>query len=307
MAEPKFDRLIRFVDESGRIHFGELPKDHAWDKDLHGIEVAIYSGETPFDENLKLTGQKAVVKKVLCPLADVPFIYGVGLNYKRHAAESGHALPSYPRTFVKYPGKQLRRKLLDFPQGAMLTMHKDALTGPYEDVHIHPAAKDVDYEGELVFIVGKTVKNVPSKINALDNVFAYTVGNDLSSRFWQDEKRGGNQSHYAKSFDQFAPLGPVLVSSRMIPDPSQLVLRTFVNGEKRQESGVDDLIFNVSDIISYLSQGRTLRRGAVVMTGTPSGVGSFLPGGPRFLEDGDVVEIEIEGIGKIKNKFVVDS
>lgn len=162
-------------------------------------------------------------------------------------------------------------------------------------------------KGELVFLMKDTIKNVSPGQNALDNVFAYTVGNDVSSRFWQDEKRGGNQSHYAKSFDQFAPIGPVLVSTRVVPDPSKLVLRTFVNGEKRQESGVDDLIFDVSEIIQYLSQGRTMRRGSVVMTGTPSGVGSFLPGGPKFLKNGDVVEIEIEGIGKIKNTFRFES
>lgn len=152
-----------------------------------------------------------------------------------------------------------------------------------------------------------TVKNVPAGQNALDNVFAYTVGNDLSSRFWQDEKRGGNQSHYAKSFDQFAPIGSILVSTRVAPDPRKLMLRTFVNGEKRQESGVDDLIFDVSAIIQYLSQGRTLRRGSVVMTGTPSGVGSFLPSGPKFLKDGNMLEIQIEGIGKINNTFRFES
>lgn len=101
-------------------------------------------------------------------------------------------------------------------------------------------------------------------------------------------------------------MGPVLVSSKVIPDPGKLMLRTWVNGEKRQESGCDDLIFNVSDIIHYLSQGRTMRKGSVVMTGTPSGVGWFIEGGPKFLQDGDVVEIEISEIGKIKNKFVFE-
>lgn len=161
-------------------------------------------------------------------------------------------------------------------------------------------------QGELVFVMGKTVKNVPAGTNVLDCVQGYTIGNDLSSRFWQDPHRGGNQSNYAKSFDQFAPLGPVLVSSRIIPDPSKLMLRTFVNGEKRQESGVDDLIFDISDIIHHLSQGRTLRKGAVIMTGTPFGVGWFQEGGPKFLKDGDEVEIEISEIGKIKNKFVFE-
>lgn len=133
---------------------------------------------------------------------------------------------------------------------------------------------------------------------------AYTVGNDLSSRWWQNAT--GGQSNYAKSFGGFAPLGPVLVSPKIIPDPSKLVLRTWVNGEKRQESGVDDLIFDVPAIMRFFSQGRVLRKGSVVMTGTPSGVGSFLEGGPKFLKNGDVVEIEIEKIGKIRNTFVFE-
>lgn len=162
-------------------------------------------------------------------------------------------------------------------------------------------------QGELVFVMGKDVKNLPKGSNALDCVLGYTVGNDLSSRFWQDPKRGsGGQSNYAKSFDGFAPLGPVLISAQVVSNPEMLTLRTYVNGEKRQESNIDDLIFNISDIIWYLSQGRTLRKGAVIMTGTPSGVGSFLKDGPKFLKHGDFVEVEISKIGKIRNKFIFE-
>lgn len=125
MATARFDRLIRFTDASGTIHLGELPKDHPWDKDLVGVTVQVYKGESAFDENLTLTEETATVSQVLCPLADVSFIYGIGLNYKKHAAESGHPLPKYPRTFVKF---------------------SDAMTGPYDDVHVHPSAVDVDYE-----------------------------------------------------------------------------------------------------------------------------------------------------------------
>lgn len=152
--------------------------------------------------------------------------------------------------------------------------------------------------------MGRTVKNVPAGTDSLPDILAYTIGNDVSSRYWQDPNRGGNQSNYAKSFDGFAPLGPVLVSSKVVPNPAALHLHTLVNGEKRQDSGIDDLIFDVSAIVHHLSQGKTLRRGAVVMTGTPSGVGSFLPGGPKFLKDGDEVDIEISQIGRIKNRFV---
>lgn len=157
-------------------------------------------------------------------------------------------------------------------------------------------------KGELVFVMASTVKNLDDKTNALPLVLGYTIGNDLSSRWWQAAAKG-SQSNYAKSFDKFAPLGPVLVSSQLIPDPASLTLRTWVNGEKRQDSGIDDLIFDVPALIRFFSQGRTLRSGAVVMTGTPAGVGSFLEGEAKFLKEGDVVEIEVEKIGRIRNRI----
>ncbi|KAJ5627471.1 fumarylacetoacetate hydrolase family protein [Penicillium herquei] len=275
MSSPKFQRLLRFRSESGEIHFGEVPESHSWEKELVGTEVFIYEGTSPLDENLKLSDRKAIVKEVLAPFAEVPFIYGVGVLWAHEELEL---------TFI---------------------VLLDALAGPYEDIHVHPAAKDLDYEGELVVIIGKDVKNLSNDANALDYVLGYTIGNDLSSRWWQEATKGA-QSNYAKSFDQFAPLGPVLVSTNVIPDPAALTLRTHVNGEKRQESGIDDLIFDVAAIIRFFSQGRTLRKGSVIMTGTPFGVGTFLPGGPKFLKDGDDVEIEISQIGKMRNKFVFD-
>ncbi|KAJ9365693.1 fumarylacetoacetate hydrolase family protein [Paecilomyces variotii] len=282
MASSKFERLIRFVSSSGDIYFGEVPKDHPYNQSLIGIEAPVYQGASPFDPDFKLSGENSEVKKLLSPLVDVPFIYGVGLNYRRHAEEAGVPIPQHPKTFVKYP---------------------DAMTGPYDDVHLHSAALDVDYEGELVFVMGENVKDIAEDADPLLHVLGYTIGNDISSRWWQEAAKGG-QSNYAKSFDGFAPLGPVLVSSKLIPDPAKLTLRTWVNNEKRQESGIDDLIFDVPAIVRFFSQGRTLRKGAVVMTGTPSGVGSFQKGGPKFLKHGDVVEIEIEGIGRVKNRII---
>ncbi|KAJ5721027.1 fumarylacetoacetate hydrolase family protein [Penicillium malachiteum] len=271
MSGPKFQRLLRFRSESGNIHFVEVPENHPWEKELIGTEVFIYYGNSPLDRNLILSDRKAIVKEVLAPFADVPFIYGVGLNFRKHVEESG----------------------------------VNALAGPYEDIHVHHTAKDLDYEGELIVVIGKDVKNLPNDANALDYVLGYTIGNDLSSRWWQEATKGA-QSNYAKSFDQFAPLGPVLVSTNVIPDPAVLTFRTHMNGEKRQESGIDDLIFDVSAIVWFFSQGRTLRKGSVIMTGTPFGVGSFLPGGPKYLKDGDDVEIEISQIGNMRNKFVID-
>jgi 2-keto-4-pentenoate hydratase/2-oxohepta-3-ene-1,7-dioic acid hydratase in catechol pathway len=201
-----------------------------------------------------------------------------------------------------------------------------ALAGPYEDIPIDKDAKFLDYEVstviysdqrelaqlyvlihlfqcELSVIIGKDCKNLSDSDDPFDYVLGYTVGNDVSARFWQAPAQSGGQHAYAKSFDKFAPLGPVLVSTSVIPDPAKLTLKTWVNGEERQSSGIDDLIFDVPALIRFLSKGRTLEKGTVIMTGTPSGVAAFMKP-PVWLADGDVVEMEIAGIGRIKNNMV---
>lgn len=160
----------------------------------------------------------------------------------------------------------------------------------------------LDYEGELTVVIGKTGKDIP-EAEALSYVLGYTAGNDVSARHFQLPTTSGGQYCYAKSFDKFAPIGPVLVSPRVIPDPQKLKYRTKVNGEIRQETGTDDMVWTVAQIIAHLSRGTTLRAGTIIMSGTPSGVGLFMePKG--FLKDGDVVEVEVDGIGSIVNKVV---
>lgn len=162
------------------------------------------------------------------------------------------------------------------------------------------------YKGELCVIIGKNCKNLTSDMNPLDYVLGYTVGNDVSSRFWQlDKDRSGGQHGYAKAFDKFAPIGPVICSTAQITDPTKLELRTVVNGLEKQQTGVDDLIFDIPAIIRHLSRGMTLRAGTVIMTGTPSGVAAFEKP-PGWLKNGDVVEVQIPGIGKISNKMVFE-
>jgi 2-keto-4-pentenoate hydratase/2-oxohepta-3-ene-1,7-dioic acid hydratase in catechol pathway len=136
-------------------------------------------------------------------------------------------------------------------------------------------------------------------------VLGYSVGNDVSSRYWQDKTRSSGQHGYAKAMDGFAPLGPVIASTRVIQNPSKLQLTTHVNGELRQSAGTDSMIFDVATVIRHLSRGITLRAGTVIMTGTPDGVAAFMKPSP-WLQDGDVVEIEISGIGKIRNKMVFE-
>ena len=127
----------------------------------------------------------------------------------------------------------------------------------------------MDYEGELCVVIGKDAKNLGPSEDPLDYVLGYTVGNDVSARYWQWPKMSGSQHGYAKSFDNFAPIGPVIASSKVIAKPEGLRLKTWVNGVLRQECGTDDLIFGVVALIRHLSQGMTLRKGTVIMTGTP--------------------------------------
>jgi 2-keto-4-pentenoate hydratase/2-oxohepta-3-ene-1,7-dioic acid hydratase in catechol pathway len=134
-------------------------------------------------------------------------------------------------------------------------------------------------------------------------ILGYTVGNDVSSRWWQMPERSSNQPSAAKSFDKFAPIGPVVTSTDIIPDPKKLKMRSMVNGDHRQITQTDDLIFDIPAIIRHFSRGMTIRRGTVIMTGTPSGVAFFMK--PQaWLQDGDIVEMELEHVGTMRNRIV---
>jgi 2-keto-4-pentenoate hydratase/2-oxohepta-3-ene-1,7-dioic acid hydratase in catechol pathway len=175
-----------------------------------------------------------------------------------------------------------------------------------EDIPIPKwASKKLDYEGELVVLIGKDAKDVPAE-EALDYVAGFTAGNDVSARDWQrDPELAGQipQWVYSKSLDKFAPLGPVLVSKHVLGAANNLDLKTFVNGELRQHGNTGDLCFDVGKIIAFFSRGTTLQKGTVIMTGTPGGVGLFMkPTG--FLKDGDEVHVKIESIGTLRNRYV---
>ena len=159
----------------------------------------------------------------------------------------------------------------------------------------------VDYEGELGVVIGRPCKNV-SPADALSYVLGYVAANDVSARDWQKEK-GGGQFCRGKSFDTFCPVGPCLVTTDELPDPSNLTLRTFVNQDKMQESSTSDMIFDVPTLISFLSGSTTLLPGTLILTGTPSGVGEARDP-RRFLVPGDEVTVEIEGIGLLTNPVV---
>lgn len=259
-----WSRLIRFVATDGKIYRGQ-PITPSEDFDLGKVtekdqlRAQVIAGDDIYDPNVTtITDTIVTVSKLLGPLAtrDVPIIRCVGLNYTKHIREAGRTPPPFPFIFFK-------------PNTCVL--NHDAA------VQVPKIAQDdqADYEGELCLVIGKDAKDVPNyPAIALDYVAAYTCGNDISARKLQrNPELAGNvpQWGFSKGFDTFAPLGPVLVSSSVIPDPKKLHLTTRINGEIRQAESVDDLYFDCAYIIHYLSQGTTLQKGSVIMTGTPGG------------------------------------
>ncbi|KAL6154235.1 hypothetical protein ACJQWK_01406 [Exserohilum turcicum] len=274
-----FKRLIRFEDAEGKTVYGDLEKEVPT-REIEGSTVEVLEGDVKSGFNK--AGSKAKVAKLLSPLPTTNIVLCVGLNYRKHAEECNFPIPQNPAIFMK---------------------PSDALAGPLDDIPIHASCQSqLDYEGELTIVVGRDCKNVAAADYA-SYVLGYTVGNDVSARNHQIPAGvSGGQFGYAKSFDKFCPIGPCIASTEIIPDPQKLRYWTKVNGEKRQETGTDDMIFNVGQIIEHLSRGTTLRAGTVILTGTPSGVGLFMePKG--FLKDGDEVEIYVEGIGSLVNRM----
>ncbi len=203
-------------------------------------------------------------------------ILAIGRNYAEHARELGNAAPSEPLVFAVMPSAVIGA-------GDMIEWEAD-LTA------------QVDWEGELAVIIGKTARKV-SEANALDFVFGYTVANDVSARDLQSRDK---QWTRAKGLDTFCPLGPVVVSADEIPDPQNLRIETRVDGVEKQNGSTADMIFSVSFLIAHLSRAFTLNPGDMILTGTPSGVGKAM-NPPEFLGAGSVVSVEIAGIGKLTN------
>jgi len=230
------------------------------------------------------------IDKVLPPLdsKSIGTIRMIGMNYRKHAIEINLPIPKYPCLFYK---------------------PASTINGPSDDIIIPKVAQiediKIDYEAELVVVIGKQGKDIKES-EALNYILGYTAGNDVSQRTWQIE-RGGSQFSTGKMFDTWAPIGPVIVSTNVIPDPNDLKITSKINDEMRQNSLTNDMIFNVKKLVSFLSQGTTLLPGDIIFTGTPQGVGSGFKPIPKWLRNGDIVEIEIENIGTIQNKVKFDN
>ena len=208
------------------------------------------------------------------PIARPGKIMAIGLNYADHIEETKQPKPEHQIWFSKMP---------------------TAINGPFEPIVISRAGEDVDYEAELVVVVGKKARNI-GKGAAPSVVFGYCCGNDVTERAWQFRT---SQWILGKSFDTHAPIGPWITTAEEIGDPHALGLRCFVNGEKRQDSNTKNLVFNVFDQIEHLSKVMTLEPGDLLFTGTPGGVGAAMRP-PKFLKNGDRVRVEIDRLGAIE-------
>jgi len=209
------------------------------------------------------------------PLSRPGKIIAVAHNYRAHAAERGHEVPEEPVLFLKATS---------------------AVIGPGEDIVLPVASAQVDYGGELAVVIGRLASNV-AEAEALDYVAGYTAANDVTARDYQNVR---GQHFIGKSCDTFAPLGPILVTADEISDPQDLAIRTVVSGDPRQDARTKDMVFSVSQLIAFTSRLMTLEPGDVLLTGTPAGVGAA-HSPPKWLRDGDVVDVEIEHIGRLRN------
>ena len=219
--------------------------------------------------------------QLLPPVPDPEKIICIGLNYRDHARETGMEIPKHPIFFAKY---------------------RNALAGPYDPIVLPRVSRRVDYEAELAVVMGKPGRHIPEE-HALEYVAGYMVLDDVSAR---DFQRRTGQWIQGKTFDTFAPCGPFLVTSEEVPDPHALAIRLRLNGQLMQDSSTRELIFTIPQLIAYISDIVTFAPGDIISTGTPPGVG-FARKPPVYLKAGDVVEVEVDQVGALRNPVVAEA
>jgi len=276
-------KLVRY-GEAGKEKPGILDAQGAI-RDLSGvvkdIDVAAVSPEGLAKlRGVKVDGLPKVSgnPRLGPPIANVPKLICIGLNYADHAKESNLPIPGEPVVFMKAIS---------------------AITGPNDDVKLPKGSKKGDWEVELAFVIGRKAQNV-TEADALNHVAGYMICNDVSEREWQLEH--GSQWSKGKSFDTFAPLGPWFVTADEIKDPQNLSMWLDVNGKRRQTGNTNTMIFGVRKLVSYLSYMCTLTPGDVISTGTPPGVGMGIKPSPQFLKPGDEMRLGVDGLGEQKQK-----
>ncbi|XP_018348646.1 PREDICTED: fumarylacetoacetate hydrolase domain-containing protein 2 isoform X2 [Trachymyrmex septentrionalis] len=216
---------------------------------------------------------------LLAPIARMDKLACIGLNYSGHCQEQGIPTPESPIVFSKFPSN---------------------IIGPRDNILLPQISDKVDWEAELAVVIGKKCKGL-SNDDVEDCIFGYTVAQDITARDWQ--KRNGGQFLLGKGMDTFCPLGPAVVTKEAISEINNLSVRTWVNGNLKQDGNTSELIFKPHEIVAYLSQFVTLLPGDVILTGTPAGVG-FARKPPEYLQRGDVLETEIESLGRLRNKVI---
>jgi 2-keto-4-pentenoate hydratase/2-oxohepta-3-ene-1,7-dioic acid hydratase in catechol pathway len=239
-------------------------------------EQVIDAGPTPWEPEPGATVGRLDELDLLAPVPRPGKVVCVGRNYAAHAAETDSAIPDRPQLFAKWA---------------------NAVVGPGAPVPLPPITDALDYEGELVVVIGRTAGRVP-EARALDHVFGYTCGNDVSAR---DLQFGDTQWIRGKALDGFAPMGPWIATTDEIPDPQSLHIRTEVNGEVRQDDTTANMLFSVARIVAYTTEAITLDPGDEIYTGTPPGVGHGMHP-PTYLRAGDVVRVTIDGLGTLENE-----
>lgn len=271
-------KIVRYTAEGESIRTGLIVSDTIVDVCENSVEEVIRewaSFEPSFNRAAERSdGVPYNATLVKAPITRPGKVFAIGLNYADHIAESDMKPPEHQVWFTKA---------------------QTSLTGPFDPIQIPRVSQYVDYEAELVAVIGKTCKNV-SEADAADVVFGYCVGNDVTERLWQHRTP---QWSLGKSFDTHGPIGPWITTADAVADPHNLELSCTVNGEKRQSSNTKNMIFNVWEQIEHLSSAMTLEPGDLIFTGTPEGVGAAMD--PRkFLESGDVVRCEVQGLGSIE-------
>ena len=278
-------KLVRF-GEAGKEKPGILDAQGAI-RDLSGVVKDIDAAAVSPEGLAKLRGVKidglpkvSGNQRLGPPIATVPKLICIGLNYADHAKESNLPIPGEPVVFMKAIS---------------------AITGPNDDVKLPKGSKKGDWEVELAFVIGKKAQSV-TEADALNHVAGYMICNDVSEREWQLEH--GSQWSKGKSFDTFAPLGPWFVTADEIKDPQNLSMWLDVNGKRKQTGNTNTMIFGVRKLVSYLSYMCTLTPGDVISTGTPPGVGMGIKPAPQFLKPGDEMRLGIDGLGEQKQKLI---
>lgn len=247
---------------------------------IEGGQKTLLAAKSVIDRGGSVIPRDSV--KIVAPIYNPDKVLCVGMNYKDHCGEQNAPVPIEPVIFNKFPS---------------------SIIGPTEDLQYPEETQKLDWEVELTIVIGKDAKRVQES-DAMNYVFGYTVAHDVSARDWQLEPgKNGGQWLIGKAMDGFCPLGPAIVMKEDINDPHNLGLRCRVNGVTKQDSNTNQLVHKTAVMVSFISRFMTLRPGDVILTGTPPGVGVFRKP-PEYLKRGDVVECEIDGIGKVVNKIV---